>query len=301
MTHQAENVTDGDEGTIDVGSVDEVYVAGDETEADLVDALDYYVHVNVEIDEVTYSVACGVGICASDQGSARASGAGSCYGGGPNVWWVDSSDWEQMDSETADRALEALEEVAERLFSEAREICEEARDERRSKENVRSWDTVTTYVATFDNGKREGACDVEVQIGEAYGAWFLRTADKGGGADDAEETTYDSEDEARDAAEEFAADRHEGEDGEDAQDYLARQLQKPAGEPSEDGEWCVYWSTTGDDDHVVDMYATQDQAEAAAEIANTKLRVRHPGALLCGYEVRRLVDGDWVSVEEDAA
>lgn len=166
------------------------------------------------------------------------------------------------------------------------------------KDDVASWDTEATYVATFPENDDEGACDVEVQVGEAGGSWYLRTRDDAGGSDDAGDTAYASEEAARAAARAYAEDRDEAQPGEDAEAYLARMLSDEAGEPDQAGEWAVYWSTVGDDEHVVDRYETQAQAAAAAEIANALLKSAHPGGqLLCGYEVRRLVDGEWVAPE----
>lgn len=165
------------------------------------------------------------------------------------------------------------------------------------KDDVGLWDTETTYVTTYPADDGEGACDVEVQVGEAGGRWYLRTVDDAGGSDEADDTAYPSEDAARAAARAFAAERDEG-DGEDAEGYLAAKLAERAGEPCTDGEWCVYWSTVGDDSHVVDRYATEEQARAAAEIASDALHRSNPGHLLCGYEVRTLVDGVWTYADE---
>ena len=295
--------------SIEVGSVDEVYPRyedGEEVDlADMTGDLAYYVHVPVWIDGEEYSVACSVWIMPWEQGSARASGAMTSYGGGPKVWWEDSSDWEGLPADLVDAVKNALSEAARELLSEAEEICEEAREERQVKSNVSrgNWETVASYVSTFSDGDDEGAADVEVQVGEAHGAWFVRTTDVAGGSDDADDTRYETEDEAREAAEDFAWEHNDANPGEDAESYLARQLEDRAGEPASDGEWCVYWETSGDDEHMVDRYATREQAEAAAELANDELHKRHSGHLLCGYDVRRLVDGEWVRLdaEDDAA
>lgn len=82
-----------------------------------------------------------------------------------------------------------------------------------SKSAVDDWETVANYVATFPADEGEGACDVEVQVGYAHGAWFARTTDDAGGSDDAPDTAYATRDEAVTAAEEFAAAHDEG-DGE---------------------------------------------------------------------------------------
>lgn len=161
------------------------------------------------------------------------------------------------------------------------------------KSDVDDWETVTTYVATFPADDGEGACDVEVQVGTAHGAWFIRTTDDGGGSDDAPDTAYATRGEAVTAAEEFAEEHDEG-NGRTAEDYLYKKLVDTAGKPDPKGEWCVYWETVGDDAHVVERYPTEDAARAAAEITSGELEETHPGGrLLCGYSVRQLVEGEW--------
>lgn len=167
------------------------------------------------------------------------------------------------------------------------------------KSDVSDWETVTTFVYTFEDGTdKPGACDAEVQIGRSGGGWYIQSKDDAGGSDYCDDTTYETEELARDAAEEFAFENHEAEEGEDAEKYLARQLEETAGEPCDDGEYCVYWATALDDEHVVARYETSEQAEAAAEIKNKGLHEHNPG---CGYEVRQLVSDDghmkWVAVE----
>lgn len=170
------------------------------------------------------------------------------------------------------------------------------------KDTVESWDTVATFVATFPDGDTDGACDVEIQAGQGTGGqWYLRTRDDAGGCDDLDATAYDCEASAREAAEAHAAAASEAEDGEDAEGYLRRRAEERVGAPSPSGAWCAYWSTVGDESGPRRRYATQDQAEAAVELANHDLAEAHPGGnLLCGYEVRCLVDGEWLAVDSDA-
>lgn len=112
-----------------------------------------------------------------------------------------------------------------------------------------------------------------------------------------------TEDAAREAACEFAAERDEGDGTQDAEDYLAAQIAERAGAPCEDGEWCVWWSTVLDGESRVDArYATKEQADAACEIANEALHAANPGGNLlcgCGYEVRTLLQGRWIRVEDE--
>lgn len=72
-----------------------------------------------------------------------------------------------------------------------------------------------------------------------------------------------------------------------------RLLAERAGTPDPKGRWCVWWGTVGDDSHVVNRYTDEDAATAATALANQKLSEVHTGHLLCGHEVRRLVDGAW--------
>lgn len=182
------------------------------------------------------------------------------------------------------------------------ESSEREREEDKDAIGHYGWDTIASYVATYPSDGEDGACDVRVEIAESeHGVWYLRTDDDAGGSDECDATAYATREAAVEAAEAYAADANEGDVGEDADAYLARKLEDRAGEPCADGEWCVYWETVGDDGHAEERYETEGQAQAACEIANTALRARHPGHLLCGYEVRQLVGGEWVSPESDAA
>jgi hypothetical protein len=67
-----------------------------------------------------------------------------------------------------------------------------------------------------------------------------------------------------------------------------------------EGEWCVYWDTVGDDAHVVARYATEGDAQAVCDERARALKASQPGDLLCGYEVRCLVDSEWVRPESEA-
>jgi len=169
-----------------------------------------------------------------------------------------------------------------------------------TKEDVTRWESVAAYVSTFPSDDGEGACDGEVRVGEAGVRWYVQTSDEAGGSDEADDTAYDTRKEAVAAAEELADRLGEGEPGEDAEDYLARKLRERAGEPCTDGEWCVYWSTSLEDSGPRERYDSEDAARAAVEIANADLHAAHPGGnLLCGFEVRELVDGEWVRSDDE--
>lgn len=172
--------------------------------------------------------------------------------------------------------------------------------ENASKSDVMSWESVASFVATFPSDDGEGATDVSVEIGETDGVWFLRTRDDAGGSDDADDTAYETRDEAIAAAEALAEEMDEGDGAPDAEAYLRAADEADAGEPDADGEWCVYWETALDDAGPRARYATQEQAEAAAKIANADLRAHNPGGnLLCGFSVRALVDGEWTEIESE--
>lgn len=161
-------------------------------------------------------------------------------------------------------------------------------------------DAVASYVATYPNGDDDGAANVCVYIGQVAGHWFLKTEDDAGGDDECDDATYETRSAAVAAAAEFAVEHDEAEQGEDAADYLKRQLEETAGEPDPDGEYCVYWDTSLDDSGPGKRYASPEAATAAAELANQGLRKHNPGGnLLCGYEPRRLQDGEWVSLDQE--
>lgn len=163
-----------------------------------------------------------------------------------------------------------------------------------------AWESVASYVATFPDVDREGACDVRVQVGRADDRrWYVRTGDDAGGGHEVQDGIYATRAEAVDTAEDLALARDEALDGEDAEAYLARQLMGAAGEEDPRGEWACYWSTVGDDEHAESRYATREQAQAAVDSANRELDDNNPGPLLCGYEVRVLDDGRWIRVGEE--
>jgi hypothetical protein len=174
-----------------------------------------------------------------------------------------------------------------------------------TKYDVESWESVASYVATYPgrDDDDEGACDVDVQVGDAAGVWFVRTTDDAGGGDDsADHTIYASRDAAEAAAAELAWERDEAEPSEDAEDYLRRRLIDRAGEPDPDGDYCVYWDTALDDSGPRERYASAEAATAAAEIAQRRLEDHHPGGRLkCGYSVRVLMDGEWQQIDSEVA
>jgi len=89
-----------------------------------------------------------------------------------------------------------------------------------NKSDVTSWESVASFVSTFPSDDGEGACDVDVQIGEAGGLWFVRTRDDAGGSDDAENTAHATREDAEAAADALATECNEAAEGESAEDYL---------------------------------------------------------------------------------
>ena len=75
---------------------------------------------------------------------------------------------------------------------------------------------------------------------------------------------------------------------------------KPPEMPESDatGEYCLYWATCGDDNHVVSRYTTRDEAEQAVA-AKDWPRPGDNTHYLCGYEARQLVDGQWLGLERE--
>ena len=160
-----------------------------------------------------------------------------------------------------------------------------------TKKEVEKWETVGTYVYTFPSDDYfDGACDVEVQIGEVGGTWFIRTQDDAGGSDDADDTGYASEKEARKVAEALAQESTEGEAGENAASHLKRKLREAAeADLDPEGEFCVYYDSPLEDAGPRERYRTEHAAEAAAVLANMDLTEnQHSTNLRCGFEVRRL-------------
>lgn len=151
------------------------------------------------------------------------------------------------------------------------------------KSRVRSWETVDSYNSQFPGG----SCETLVQIGSDSGAWFLRTRDDAGGSDDCDDTAHDSREVAETAAKAFALANDEPDDA----------VIPPTPDPR--GGWCCYWSTVGSESGPRGRYTTEDDAQTAVEIANEALHAANPGGqLLCGFEVRQFVDGEWISQEE---
>jgi hypothetical protein len=229
-------------------------------------------------------------LCAdADEVEAAAELAGEMWEALEACTWIDVADLEPGDEVYGTSASQ------ERLHldSEPETVIGSKDDAQWEPEATAS--CVTTYPT--DDG--EGACDVLVLVGSSgLGVgqrWFVRTSDDAGGSDEADDTAYATRKEAVEAAEELADRLGEGGPGEDAEDYLARKLTETAGEPVADGEWCVYWETSLNDAGPRERYDSEDAATAAAEIANKALHAANPGGnLLCGFEVRKIVDGEWV-------
>jgi len=69
-------------------------------------------------------------------------------------------------------------------------------------------------------------------------------------------------------------------------------------EPDPDGEWACYWDTVGDGAHVVSRHPTRESAAQAVAAHDWPPPGDHT-SYLCGYGVRRIVDGEWVIDEKE--
>jgi hypothetical protein len=159
-----------------------------------------------------------------------------------------------------------------------------------TKNDVKNWETVATYVSTFP----DGACDVSVQVGSCAGIWFVRTTDDAGGSDEFGDKFFHIDQQAVYAAVNFAKEHDEAEDGETAEEYLEEKLREKIGEPSEDGLYSTFFVSTDEEYQCNENYDTAEQALARAELDDRELNERYPGGnLLCGYEARVFRDGKW--------
>jgi hypothetical protein len=160
------------------------------------------------------------------------------------------------------------------------------------------WGDEYAYVMCVYGSEGDEPGDCRVRVGEdELGLWWIEDGDDAVDCD--MRGPYNTEELAKEAAEEWASEQNEALAGEDADDMRDRLLAERAGEPDADGEWCVYWETALDDEHVVARYATRDAAEAAAEKSNTELARSNPGPLLCSYGVRVLEDDEWVAIDDE--
>ena len=146
-----------------------------------------------------------------------------------------------------------------------------------AKSSIRltDWDSVATFGSTYPDGDGTGACDVEVQVGEADGVWYLRTSDDAGGSDDCDSTAYPTRDEAVAAAEDYALDCDEC-GGLSAENWLEKQAEDEieAGK-SDDGEYILAHKdgTRWDGDR----YSDRSAAEAAIESWYTAVQAANRG------------------------
>lgn len=74
-------------------------------------------------------------------------------------------------------------------------------------------------------------------------------------------------------------------------------------EPDEDpdGEFCLWWVTSGEDGgpRTDTRYATLEDARAACQLAEHGLRTTHRGTLLCGYGIGMLTEDGWRKLDDD--
>ena len=67
---------------------------------------------------------------------------------------------------------------------------------------------------------------------------------------------------------------------------------------TEDGEFCVYWQSTDENEGPRGRYATLEEAKAVARQSQRRFEEYHPGgSALCGFEVRVLDGETWSEIE----
>lgn len=168
--------------------------------------------------------------------------------------------------------------------------------------DVRLDDAVAQYVSTYpsDGPLGEGASTMFVIVSSAGEGWrkrwYVHAIDEDRICDDADDTAYETEDEAISAAEELASEKDEGDGNEDAEDYLRRKLVEAAG----DQDPCGAWGISTDGECPEERYATQEQADAACALADAAMADRYPGTQrLIHYSVIHRVAKKWVGVADD--
>lgn len=151
---------------IRIGDVNEVFGLGEGEEwSPSPGDLDYYVGVTVKVGNRNYPVGVRVGIPKSAQGSARASGAGSSHGGGPRVWWEDSSDWASLPKGTRDAVLDSLRDSAWRIYNEAESMVDSDHRERAADEAERDMESAEDWYDAYGwHVSTEDAGDVELSV-----------------------------------------------------------------------------------------------------------------------------------------
>lgn len=164
------------------------------------------------------------------------------------------------------------------------------------------WTTISVaarYVACCfgADGDEPGDVEVSIQSVLVQGVCLYRVHESESG-DNGE--IYTTQEQAEEAAQEWADERNEANIGEDANGMMRRLLAERAGTPVKGGRWACYWETALDDAGPRSRHATKDAAEAAAELAQLEFEDNNPGGTyLCGYVVRELVDDEWVACDDE--
>ena len=107
---------------IDIFGVTELYDYCDDDEPRRPAPLSHYIAVDVSVDETLHGVGAVVGLPESLHETARSTGLGVDYGGGPRVWWEQGADHTTLPLSAVPAVLEALQAEARRLWDEAEEM-----------------------------------------------------------------------------------------------------------------------------------------------------------------------------------
>lgn len=100
---------------------------------------------------------------------------------------------------------------------------------------ITNWDSVTSYVAAFFSGQSEDYADVNLEVGEEAGLWYVQTRDDAGGEDEGPDEPFASRDKAEAWCRRYAAEKNVAGKGESADEYRARMREEEEMDAVEDG------------------------------------------------------------------
>jgi hypothetical protein len=169
------------------------------------------------------------------------------------------------------------------------------------------WDTEATYVYVYGDATEGEYCDVEVQVGQGdSGLWYLHTTDDAGGSDDMDATAYLTEDEARQAANDYAEENDESEDAQAGDEENEDRQERIDKLTSDDGDWQIVDGY----DRVVASADTEEEAEELMGLLKEQDKDGNMGscsvvnqAAEADDAMETLIDedGDWGVVDMDGA